>query len=90
MTDQPAGAPAPALPPFASELVHDYAQKGLTALWALALGYGFVTPDAHAQFMSLGFGLASFAASCAWTYVAAQARRSRYFAFLFAAPPAKS
>ena len=77
------------LPPFMAQLLHDYAQKALTTAATALIGWGAMTPASEPSFVRLGLGVAAFVASCAWTYIAAQVRRSRLIAAALAPAPPK-
>lgn len=66
-----------ALPSFVTGLIHDYAQKALTAVATTLVGAGAISTDQTAQFVQLGTGVALFVVSCAWTFIAAKVRAKR-------------
>jgi len=82
MTDTVAAPPG--APPFLTTLIHDYAQKALTAAAVALAAHGAIQASQEAQFVQLGVSAALFAASCAWTYAAARVRAARLAAALAA------
>jgi hypothetical protein len=70
-------APAAPEPPLLAALIHDYAQKGLTAAAAALATHGLIAAGQEAQFIQLGVSAVLFAVSCAWTLLAARLRASR-------------
>lgn len=75
MTDTLAAPPS--APPFLTTLIHDYAQKALTAAAVALAAHGAIQASQEDQFVQLGVSAALFGASCAWTYAAARVRAAR-------------
>lgn len=57
------------IPSLAASLLHSYAQKGVTAAATFLVTKGLLTTDQQGQFVTLGVGVAMFAASCLWTFI---------------------
>lgn len=77
MTDTPDPAIPPAPPPLALQLVHDFAQKGLTTLAASLATGGVLSGDQTTQFATIGSAVILYGFSCLWTIVAAKVRYAR-------------
>jgi len=88
-----AGIPAadlqnvPAVPPFINSVIHDYAQKLLTAgsVWLLAHGANNFTNKADLE--AFGLGVVGFAVSCVWTLGVAFLREKKMISLFNATPP---
>ncbi len=91
MTDTTLPPPAPmpiSPPPLLAALVHDFAQKALTAAAAALAAHGAIAVSQESQLVQLGVSAALFGASCGWTWLAARRRVARLEAAL-AAPAVK-
>ncbi len=74
-------------PPLLAALVHDFAQKALTAAAVALAAHGVIAASQEDQLVQLGVAAALFGASCGWTWLAARVRLARLKAAL-AAPAA--
>jgi hypothetical protein len=78
MTDAVEGAPAPTrAPPLLTALIHDFAQKALTAAAVALAAHGVIAAGQEDQFVQIGLSAVLFGASCLWTYAAARVRTAR-------------
>ncbi len=84
MTTIPA-SPATA-PPLLSALLHDFAQKALTAGAVALAAHGVIAASQEDQLVQIGLSIGLFAFSCAWTFVAAKLRTQRLAAALASNP----
>ncbi|MGI8840673.1 MAG: hypothetical protein ACR2F8_07840 [Caulobacteraceae bacterium] len=74
--------PPPSAPPLLTALVHDFAQKALTAAAVALAAHGLIAAAQEDQLVQIGVSAALFGASCGWTWLAARARLARLKAAL--------
>jgi hypothetical protein len=88
MNDAPQGPP-PSVPSLVGQMVHDFAQKALTAASVSLVTHGLMTSDQATAFVQDGTGLVLLAVSVGWTVLANRLRQQKFTA-LRNAPPSPS
>lgn len=76
-----------AIPSFAKNLVHDYAQKALTAAATYLTAHGFLDSAQSMDFVQAGVGVALAVVSIGWTLAANKLRQKKYRTLLNAPAP---
>ena len=74
MTTAPSSTSAP---PLLLTLIHDYAQKALTAGAVALAAHGVIQSSQETQAVQLGVSAILFVTSCVWTYATAKFRTAR-------------